>query len=281
MIGLVLSLLLTAKDSSVAAMPCGQDADALLRQYRQILEDRANQDPRPVRLAATRAHFHRCYLRQAKLVQQKSEPLQLSKYLWIQLYETDELAAYQAAKQISWPLTADSIELAERLQQIAIVARDTAWALQLQQQYQLKNDILPPLPEALKQSPGRPVFQEQNGQRHWQSFTFKAGPQIVLVTRSGCYFTQQFEQYLQQKPALAKLFQQHGTRIASIGLQAETDPAIAEIYRAEDWPEIDNWGTPTFYFYHDGQLQGSVIGWPKAGREDELLTMLRRIRLLD
>jgi hypothetical protein len=45
-------------------------------------------------------------------------------------------------------------------------------------------------------------------------------------------------------------------------------------YRNDEWPMIDWWGTPTFYFIKDGAVIAKFVGWPKEGRRAELLTAL-------
>ena len=47
-----------------------------------------------------------------------------------------------------------------------------------------------------------------------------------------------------------------------------------------DWPALDSWGTPTFYFFQRGALVSKVRGWPRAGRRAELLAGMHAIGLL-
>lgn len=49
-------------------------------------------------------------------------------------------------------------------------------------------------------------------------------------------------------------------------------------YRIGDWPAIETWNTPIFYFMHDGVVVDKVDGWPKDGsRMAELRAALARI----
>lgn len=41
-------------------------------------------------------------------------------------------------------------------------------------------------------------------------------------------------------------------------------------YRREDWPMVDRWETPVFYFFKDGRVVGKVNGWPATGRKAEI-----------
>jgi hypothetical protein len=51
-------------------------------------------------------------------------------------------------------------------------------------------------------------------------------------------------------------------------------------YKREEWPMIERWETPVFYFFRDGRVVGKVIGWPVAGRKNEIRRSLRRAGLL-
>jgi hypothetical protein len=51
-------------------------------------------------------------------------------------------------------------------------------------------------------------------------------------------------------------------------------------FRHDEWPMIDWWGTPTFYFFKSGTLSAKVRGWPKGGRKPELQAALRQVGLL-
>jgi hypothetical protein len=64
----------------------------------------------------------------------------------------------------------------------------------------------------------------------------------------------------------------------------ETNDTYAPIrlqytYSQKQWPEIEYWATPTFYFYQDGKLVNQMSGWPKKGREQALLSGLKAVGL--
>ena len=52
-----------------------------------------------------------------------------------------------------------------------------------------------------------------------------------------------------------------------------TQFAIA--WRRDEWPQIDHWATPTFYFFARGDLVAKVSGWPDEGRHEELMAAAR------
>jgi hypothetical protein len=264
---------------------CGNSIEALKNQFNAIRDDSFSVVVSSQENNRAEAHFQRCYLPQAKQLTEQAPPLQHASYLSGLLYMADSQAAYHQAKQINWPKQGPKIQLlATELVEMAILARDYEWAQQLVSQYQLQPEILngslpPPVPATAGQTPGRLVLAGPPGQQQWQHFRFPKGPAVILVTRDGCGFSANFQRYLSTQPKLAQLFQQYSLQIAGVGYQLSSNPAILDIYQTQQWPEIDYWGTPAFYFYQDGRLQGSLLGWPKEGRVAELQQMLTRIGL--
>jgi hypothetical protein len=55
---------------------------------------------------------------------------------------------------------------------------------------------------------------------------------------------------------------------------------VTVFYSRDEWPMIDRWSTPTFYFFREGEVVGKIVGWPQGGRREELLVALRRTGLL-
>lgn len=264
---------------------CGQTIEALQAQFSAIQEDSFSLVVRSQAANRLDAHFQRCYLPQARQLAEQASPLRHARYLNSMLYMADSQAAYQQAKQINWPKQGPKIQLlATELVQMAVLARDYAWAQQLVRQYQLQPESLngslpPPVPATAGQTPGRLVLAGSPGQQKWQHFRFPKGPAIVLVTRDDCGFSANFQRYLSKQPKLQQLFQQYSLQIAGVGYQLSANAKILDIYQTQQWPEIDYWGTPAFYFYQDGRLQGSLLGWPAEGRTEELQQMLKRIGL--
>jgi len=46
---------------------------------------------------------------------------------------------------------------------------------------------------------------------------------------------------------------------------------MALAYKTKNWPIIDDWSTPIFYFVRNGIVVDKVVGWPKDGRNTPLL----------
>ena len=36
------------------------------------------------------------------------------------------------------------------------------------------------------------------------------------------------------------------------------------VYFETDWPEINYWGSPSFYFFENSKLVKKVVGWPRG-----------------
>jgi len=58
------------------------------------------------------------------------------------------------------------------------------------------------------------------------------------------------------------------------------DYPVALVVRQTEWTFVDYWNTPTFYFLKDGVVVEKVVGWPKAGHRDELLSASRKAGLI-
>lgn len=50
---------------------------------------------------------------------------------------------------------------------------------------------------------------------------------------------------------------------------------IYDIRSVLDWPDIDYWGTPSFYFFHNGVLIDQMYGWKDDTAEKMFTDKLR------
>ncbi len=51
-------------------------------------------------------------------------------------------------------------------------------------------------------------------------------------------------------------------------------------WSSRDWPEINYWGTPAFYFFREGKLVKKVVGWPKESVEEQKIKLKDGLRLI-
>ncbi len=116
-------------------------------------------------------------------------------------------------------------------------------------------------------------------------------PYVLVVSHPLCHFSQNAAAAIAQDAALSALFRDHAKWLAPVDLQLNfdvlqqwnrdhQDGQISIAYRSEEWPLIDSWATPTFYFIDGGNVKAKVEGWPKEGRVEELLDAARTMGLL-
>ena len=51
-------------------------------------------------------------------------------------------------------------------------------------------------------------------------------------------------------------------------------------YSPAEWPGLDYWGTPTFYFFENGVIKRKVVGWPPSGGKAKLMKVAGEMGLL-
>lgn len=115
-----------------------------------------------------------------------------------------------------------------------------------------------------------------------------SSPVVIVVGHPGCHFSRDAVAAIASDPELAKAMSTAAIWLTSPSTSL-TDGAVvvwnrenaAYAYRyvesKGDWPEINYWGTPTFYFMNDGALVKKVVGWPEDGRKQELRAGFRAI----
>lgn len=122
------------------------------------------------------------------------------------------------------------------------------------------------------------------------SFSIPSEGHVIVVAHPFCHFSQNALSAITSDLELKSVFINHSTWIMPSNesldidgvLEANNDSLIKYhyIYLESEWPEIDYWGTPAFYFYKDGKFIQKVVGWPKeGGRKKEILKALQLIGL--
>ncbi len=107
---------------------------------------------------------------------------------------------------------------------------------------------------------------------------------VIMVGSTGCFFSRFAMEHISEDETLNRLFQEH-----SLGLMGSWDilsiPAVIEynagpapvklqyVWSETEWPQINYWGTPTFYFLKDGEVVYRHIGWLKEDRMQNLEKM--------
>jgi len=114
---------------------------------------------------------------------------------------------------------------------------------------------------------------------------------IVVVSSPLCHFSVRAIRSIESDAGLRPLFHDHAvwivppdqsTPFSTVAKWNRLHPheAMAVAYRREEWPTIELWETPVFYFLRDGRVVSKVVGWPVAGRKAEIRRSLKRAGLM-
>jgi hypothetical protein len=115
------------------------------------------------------------------------------------------------------------------------------------------------------------------------------GAQVLVVSHPKCLFSQNARAFIEASAELSTLFSQHSTWIMPqdgnlyiedvYQVNQESLFPFHYVYKEKEWPEINRWDTPSFYFYKDGELMYSFSGWPQEGNKERLMKGLEVIGL--
>ncbi|MBS0571249.1 MAG: hypothetical protein JSS28_11610 [Proteobacteria bacterium] len=116
---------------------------------------------------------------------------------------------------------------------------------------------------------------------------------IFVAGSPGCHFTRNAVRDLEANPAMKEVFAHHAQWVApQDGYVAKDfdrferwngehpDFQMSMAYKASEWPLVDSWATPTFYFVKDGKVAAKVVGWPDEGNIPALTDAARKIGLM-
>jgi hypothetical protein len=120
---------------------------------------------------------------------------------------------------------------------------------------------------------------------------FGVGPQIFIVSHPVCHFSQNALVDIFNDVEITQAINGYVKLIApqdrTLGLETfrkwnveHQSTPMTIVYNRSEWPEIDSWSTPTFYFFNEGILISKFSGWPLEGNKEKLISSLREIGLL-
>lgn len=113
-------------------------------------------------------------------------------------------------------------------------------------------------------------------------------PKAQVLVVSGCHYSKDAALGIESDPQLRAAFSHHVLWIMPSS-EDVTDPdfaqwnrahplaAMSAVYRESEWPMIDSWAMPTFYFLRDGAVIEKVAGWP--GNREAILDGFRKLGL--
>ena len=119
-----------------------------------------------------------------------------------------------------------------------------------------------------------------------KSVDLREGPLIVVISSPLCHFCQRAIRSIESDAVLRPLMRDHALWIvppdqsnpfATVATWNRLHPheQMAFVYRREEWPMVERWETPVFYFLKNGHVVSKVRGWPRAGRKAEIRRSLR------
>ncbi len=117
---------------------------------------------------------------------------------------------------------------------------------------------------------------------------------VVVVAHPFCGFSRQAMEDIESDPVLGPLFAEHARWLAPQSGRLDIEQlqqwnrehpvtGVTLTVDTHEWPAIDDWATPNFYFFKDGELTSTVSGWPLdgAGHRAEVVSALGDIGLLE
>jgi hypothetical protein len=115
-----------------------------------------------------------------------------------------------------------------------------------------------------------------------------SGPQVVVAAHPLCHFSENAIRAIDADPELSGLFAGRTLWLMPQDRHMNVDVVrdwnrefpqyrMQWAYRTADWPMIKRWATPNFYFFKDGKLVSTVVGWPDEGQRTQLLAAFRGI----
>lgn len=176
-----------------------------------------------------------------------------------------------------------------------IGARMLIEARKLEKQHPMAEfEVLPDVHEADHLVPGRPTEWSVNPDKRElrRNSVDMRSVHIVIVSHPLCHFSQSAMRDIQADPVLSEIFLDNAKWLAPQSNRIDFDviqkwnrehprQETTLTFRRDEWPMIDSWATPTFYFLKNGAVVAKVEGWPKEGRRSELLSALRQVGLLE
>lgn len=148
---------------------------------------------------------------------------------------------------------------------------------------------LPPVPEVRDETSGAgPTVLALRDDGTLARRTLALDPHAQVVVVAGCHFSKDAAVEIEKDPTLRDLFSRNVVWISPAGENA-ADPALARwnrehplaamaiAYRESEWPEIDSWNMPTFYFLRDGRVAAKVAPW--QGQREAVLAGFRSLGL--
>ena len=113
-------------------------------------------------------------------------------------------------------------------------------------------------------------------------FSIPPGTHVIVVSSPWCAFSRASGRAISRTPQLLSLMRMHATWIVPQSIipnvkdivrwnTEHPNLSMSIVFDRTQWGSIESWATPGFYFYRDGNLVSSVIGWESDSKVDALI----------
>lgn len=119
----------------------------------------------------------------------------------------------------------------------------------------------------------------------------RSGLQLIVMSHPHCHFSTQLLEAAERDEELRSLLSEAlwlapvGSDLSAGSIREwnERTPwaSLQLVNAVAEWPEIQDWATPTFHFVKDGQVKETVSGWIPEKSRAELMSAAERIGLLE
>lgn len=103
------------------------------------------------------------------------------------------------------------------------------------------------------------------------------GKFVVVISNPLCGFSEAASKVIESDKDLSVFFSKHGLwlvpparRLYDVDViewnKSHSSQKMVLAYKTNNWPIIDDWSTPIFYFLENGIVVDKIVGWPKNGQ---------------
>ena len=127
----------------------------------------------------------------------------------------------------------------------------------------------------------RPIIRTNLNKKNFElsEYNFSSYTGLVVIAHPECRFFRNFLKDIGNDPIMAHAFLENTLWLTDKGASLadgkmanwnQTMPNIQFqiVYSEADWPEINYWGSPSFYFFEKSKLVSKVVGWPRNQSTD-------------
>lgn len=154
---------------------------------------------------------------------------------------------------------------------------------------------LPDMTDGLSAADGTPTVYlvSPSGRRLTRtSIDMDHGAKIIVISHPLCHFSRNAMEFIKGAPVLDAVFARNALWVAPVDRninfdvlqgwnKSHPDSAHVLAHSRNEWPYLDSWSTPTFYFMKDGILIDKVVGWPSDDQGQKLVDAATKAGLFD